>query len=356
MTAARPGIAGRGSGGSAGRKGLTMRAVIGRRFGGIDDLVHDEMATPAIEPGTIRIAVRAAGVSFANLLFIAGKHQNRPSLPFVPGTEIGGVVSEIAPDVRSDLAIGDRVCAWLPSGGFAEQAIVDAANVFRIPASLSFEGSTLFPTIYATAYAALKWRANLQSGETLLVHGAAGASGLAAVEVGRALGATVIATAGGERKVDAVKRYGADHVIDSRSGGFRDRVLEVTGGRGADVVFDPVGGDVFDESLRCIAPLGRLIPIGFAAGRIPQIPANIVLVKNLTVIGLYWGFYMGAGKTSADEALRQKVRLLYGEMFALFEAGQLRAPVDGSLPLTEFATAMRRVESREVIGKIVLIP
>ncbi|WOH53257.1 zinc-binding dehydrogenase [Bradyrhizobium sp. sBnM-33] len=148
----------------------------------------------------------------------------------------------------------------------------------------------------------LKLRANLRPGETLLVHGAAGASGLAAVEIGRALGATIIATASGDRKVEAVKRYGADHAIDCRKGGFRDRVLEITGGRGADVVFDPAGGDVFDESLRCVATLGRLLPMGFASGRIPDIPANIILVKNLTVIGLYFGFYMAWGKTKADLA------------------------------------------------------
>jgi NADPH:quinone reductase len=333
-----------------------MHAVIGHRFGGIDDLVYEETASPVLQPGTIRIAVHAAGVSFANLLFIAGKHQNRPSIPFIPGTEIGGVVSEIAPDVGTTLKIGDRVCAGLPSGGFADEAIVDAANVFRIPDSLSFEGSTLFPTIYATAYSGLKWRANLHAGETLLVHGAAGASGLAAVEVGRALGATVIATAGGDRKVAAVKEYGADHAIDYRQGGFREQVLEITGGRGADVVFDPVGGDVFDESLRCVAPLGRLLPIGFASGRIPEIPANIVLVKNLTVIGLYWGFYMAWGKTKADASLREHVRVLFDELFGLYDAGKLRAPVDRSLPLANFADAMRRVESREVIGKIVLLP
>jgi NADPH2:quinone reductase len=333
-----------------------MRAVIGRRFGGIDDLVYEETASPALLPGTIRIAVHAAGVSFANLLFIAGKHQNRPSIPFVPGTEVGGVVSEIAPDVRTPLRVGDRVCAGLPSGGFADEAIVDAANVFRIPASLSFEASTLFPTIYATAYAGLKWRANLRPGETLLVHGAAGASGLAAVEVGRALGATVIATAGGDRKVEAAKQYGADHAIDYRKGGFRDRVLEITAGRGADVVFDPVGGDLFDESLRCVAPLGRLLPMGFASGRIPEIPANILLVKNLTVIGLYWGFYMAWGKSKADASLRETVRVLFDELFGLFEAGKLRAPVDRSLPLAEFADALRSVEAREVIGKIVLTP
>ncbi len=333
-----------------------MRAVIGHRFGGIDDLVLGDMPAPAIEPGTIRVAVHAAGVSFANLLFIAGKHQNRPDLPFVPGTEIAGVVREIAADVSTDLKIGDRVCAGLPSGGFAEEAIVDAANVFKIPATLSFAGATLFPTIYATAYAGLKWRANLRAGETLLVHGAAGASGLAAVEVGRALGANVIAVAGGDRKVEAVQRFGAQHAIDSRKGGFRDRVLEITAGRGADVVFDPVGGKAFDESLRCIAPLGRLIPMGFASGRIPQIPANIVLVKNLTVIGLYWGFYMAWGKTQAHAALRDDVRALFAEMFALYENGALRAPVDRMLPLAHFAEAMRQIESRDVIGKIVLCP
>jgi NADPH:quinone reductase len=333
-----------------------MRAVVGHRFGGIDDLVYEQAAAPALEPGTVRIDVRAAGVSFANLLFIAGKHQNRPNIPFVPGTEIGGVVSEIAPDVRTTLAIGDRVCAGLPSGGFAEQAIVDAANVFRIPDGLSFEGATLFPTIYATAYAGLKWRANLQAGETLLVHGAAGASGLAAVEIGRAMGATVIATAGGDRKIAAVLDYGAHHAIDYRKGPFRERVLELTGGRGADVVFDPVGGDVFDESLRCIAPLGRLLPIGFASGRIPEIPANILLVKNLTVIGLYWGFYMAWGKSKADAGLREKVRALFEELFGLYEAGKIRAPVDRALPLAKFADALRSVEGREVIGKIVLLP
>jgi NADPH:quinone reductase len=333
-----------------------MRAVIGRQFGGIDDLSLEEVPSPPLEAGTIRISVRAAGVSFANLLFIAGKHQNRPSLPFIPGTEVAGIVTEIAPDVATTLRVGNRVCAGLPSGGFAEEAIVDAANVFRIPDTLSFAGATLFPTIYATAYAGLAWRANLQPGETVLVHGAAGASGLAAVEIGRALGARVIATAGGERKTAVATDYGAHHVIDYTRDDFRKSVLDITEGRGADIVFDPVGGDVFDRSLRCVAPLARLLPIGFASGRIPSIPTNLVLVKNLTVIGLYWGFYMGAGKSRATPALRNRVRGLYGEVFALFEAGKLRPAVDARLPLAAFADALGRVERREVIGKIVLEP
>jgi NADPH2:quinone reductase len=333
-----------------------MRAVIGHRFGGIECLGLEETSSPALPAGMVRIAVRAAGVSFANLLFIAGRHQNRPELPFIPGTEIAGTVTGIAPDVQNGLRVGDRVCAGLPSGGFAEEAVVDADNVFAIPDALDFAAATLFPTIYATAYAGLVWRAALAPDEVLLVHGAAGASGLAAVEIGRAVGARVIATAGGARKLETARRHGADHAIDYRADDFRAAVLDITAGRGADVVFDPVGGDVFDQSLRCVAPLARLLPIGFASSRIPEIPANLVLVKNLTVIGLYWGFYMAWGKTKADAALRTRVRQLYRELFALFEAGKLHPLVDARLPLAKFADALTRVEGREVIGKIVLEP
>jgi NADPH2:quinone reductase len=333
-----------------------MRAVIGHRFGGIDDLRVEDLAVPTPGPGEIRVTVRAAGVSFANILFIAGKHQNRPELPFVPGTEIAGTVSAIGPGVTTDLAIGDRVCAGLPWGGFAEEAVIDADNVFRIPGSLGFAEATLFPTIYATAFCGLTWRAGLRAGEDLLVHGAAGASGLAAVEIGRALGARVITTAGGERKVATALAHGAHHTIDHTKEDVRQRVLALTDGRGVDVVFDPVGGDVFDLSLRCVAPLARLLPIGFASGRVPAVPANILLVKNLTVIGLYWGFYMGWGKSRADSPLRRRVRTMFEDLFGLFEAGHLRPLVDDVLPLARFADGLRRVEGRQVIGKVVLEP
>lgn len=333
-----------------------MRAVTARTLDGIDALAVETVAPPVLLPGTIRVAVRAAGVSFANLLVIKGEHQNRPDLPFIPGTEIAGIVTEIADDVNGLFQLGDRVCAGLPSGGFAQQAVVDADNVFKIPNTLGFDAATHFPTIYATAYAGLVWLAALQPGEVLLVHGAAGASGLAAVEIGRALGATVIGTAGGADKTAAALAHGAHQAIDYRSTDFRLAVLDLTNGRGADVVFDPVGGDMFDRSLRCVAPLARLLPIGFASGQIPQIPANILLVKNLTVIGLYWGFYMGWGKTRADAALRKKVRVLFDDLFGLFERGALHCAIDASLPLAEVAQALRRVESRAVIGKVVLRP
>ena len=333
-----------------------MRAVIGHTFGTIDTLAVETVAPPQLPSGAIRVAVRAAGVSFANILFVQGKHQNRPTLPFIPGTEIAGTVLEIAPDAKTELRVGDRVCAGLPSGGFAEQAVIDADNVFKIPDALNFEAATLFPTIYATAYAALSWRAALMPGEVLLVHGAAGASGLAAVEIGRSIGAHVIATAGGEQKTAVARAHGADHVIDYRRDDFRQAVLDLTDGRGADVVFDPVGGDVFDNSLRCVAPLARLLPIGFASGRIPNIPANLILVKNLTVIGLYWGYYMAWGKTKANSATRARVKTLFRELFELFEQGKLLPLVDITLPLDDFAEGMRRVERREAIGKVVLKP
>lgn len=333
-----------------------MKAVFCRAFGPIDSPRVEDIPAPPLTADGVRIAVRAAGVSFANLLGIQGKHQNKPPLPYVPGTEIAGTVIEVAPGAATDLKPGDRVCAGLSWGGFAEEAVVPADNVFRIPGGLDFAAATQFPTIYATAYAALTWRAALKPGEVLLVHGAAGASGLAAVEIGRALGATVIATAGSAEKLAVARAHGAAHAINHRDGDFRDAVLELTDGRGADVVFDPVGGDVFDQSLRCIAPLGRIIPMGFASGRIPQIPANLLLVKNVTVIGLYWGYYMAWGKTKAGPALRAEVPGLFAEMFKLFEQGALDPVTDSRLPLEDFLAGLRRVESRQVIGKVVLLP
>ena len=333
-----------------------MRAVVAHEFGGIDQLRLEQAPPPPMRPGGVRIAVRASGVSFANLLTIEGRHQNRAEPPFTPGTEVAGVVTELAPDAGGGLRVGDRVCAGLPSGGFAEEVVAADDNVFPIPDSLDFPAATLFSTIYATAFCGLSWRAALAPGETLLVHGAAGASGLAAVEIGRALGAEVIATTGGEAKAAAARAHGATHVIYHRREDVRAAVLDLTAGRGADVVFDPVGGDLFDASLRCIAPLGRIVTVGYASGRIPQVPANLLLVKNISVIGLYWGFYMAWGKTRASPALRAKVREMFADLFALFEAGRLRPEIDRELPLSGFAEGLRRVQDRGVIGKLVLVP
>ena len=333
-----------------------MRAVICRQFGPPDIHRIEDVPPPPLLPGSIRVKVHASALSFANLLVIEGKHQNTPPLPFTPGTEIAGTVAEIAPDVETSLQPGDRVCAGLPSGGLAEEAVVDAANVFPIPDALDFAAATQFPTIYATAYAALVWRARIQPGELLMVHAAAGASGLAALQIGKALGARVIATAGSPEKCAIASAHGADHVIDYRAQDFRREVLALTDGRGADVIFDPVGGAVFDQSLRCIAPLGRIIPMGFASGDIPTIPANLVLVKNIDVIGIYWGFYMAWGKTQASPALRAQVRAMFADLFTLAEQGKLRPITDSQLPLTDFAKGLTRLTERSVIGKVVLVP
>ncbi len=333
-----------------------MHSVVAHRYGGIDALSYDEVPPPELGPGGVRIEVHAAGVSFANLLAIEGKHQNRHPPPFTPGTEIAGIVRDVSPEAAGRVAPGQRVCAGVRAGGFAEQTIAMAENVFPIPDGLDFDSAIHFPTIYATTYAALAWRARLRPGEVLLVTGAAGASGLAGVELGRALGATVVAVAGGEEKLAVAAAHGAHHGIDHRRDDLRAAVLELTEGRGADVVYDPVGGAVFDAALRCAAPLARLIPIGFASGDIPRVPANIVLVKNLTIIGLYWGHYMGWGRTAIGPEVVAEVDGMFRTLFDLHAGGALTCRIDSVFPLRDFARGLARVRDRAVIGKVVLKP
>lgn len=331
-----------------------MKAVVCRQLG-LDHTALEEVDAPAMRADGIRIRVHAAGVSFANLLVLQGKHQNRWEPPFTPGTEVAGVVLECG-SATSRFKPGDRVVAGVRIGGFAEQVVAPESTVFALPDAVDFDAAVQFPTIYATAYGALKWRANLAPGETLLVHGAAGGSGLAAIEIGKMLGARVIATAGDAAKLDAARRHGADLAISCREENVRDVVLRETAQRGADVVFDPVGGDTFNESLRCIAPDGRIIPMGFAGGTIPQIPANLVLVKNVTVIGIYWGYYMGWGKHAPPPAMAARVRAAFDDMLAATAAGMLRPETYASFPLARFQEALQAITARQVIGRVVLHP
>jgi len=331
-----------------------MKAVVCRAFG-IEHAVLSETAVPPTTPNDVRLQVQAVGVSFANLLAIAGKHQNRQDPPFIPGTEVAGIVLEAGSQV-THVKPGDRVVAGIQAGGYAEQVVAPQATVFRLPDAVDVNAAVQFPTIYATAYAALKWRADLQPGETLLVHGAAGGSGLAAIDIGKQLGAQVIAVASSAEKVQAALDHGAAYGIHDKQTGFRDAVLTITNGRGADVIFDPVGGVAFDESLRCIAPQGRIIPMGFASGVIPQIPANLALVKNITVIGLYWGYYMGWARQPAPPGMQDKVREAFNEMFDWTAAGKLNPTTWRRFALADFRQALRAVASREVIGRVVLNP
>jgi NADPH2:quinone reductase len=340
-----------------------MRALVCHAYGPIESLKLEQAPEPDPAPGEIKLRVGAAGVSFAVMLGVQGKHQNKPALPYVPGNEIAGEIVALGRGVEH-FKVGQRVATAGSRGGFAEFAAVDANNAVPIPDSMPFAEATNFPTLYPTAYGALKWKADLQPGEVLLVHGAGGGSGLTGIEVGKAMGATVIASAGGADKLAAAKAAGADHLIDYRSEDLRERVLGLTGGRGADVIYDPVGGDAFSISLRCVAPEGRIIPMGFASGTIPQIPANILLVKNITVIGFYYGYYNGwGGKGAPSEkdlaGIRRRRAMVtdaQSELMRWFVEGKLKATVAGKFDLGDWVKAFKLIEDRAVIGKAVLVP
>ena len=340
-----------------------MRALVLHAYGPIDSLKLEDVPKPAPDTGEVLVKVGAAGVSFAAMLGIQGKHQNKPPLPFVPGNEIAGEVVALGAGVTT-LKVGQRIATGGSRGGFAEYCVTIAANAVPIPDALPYAEATNFPTLYPTAYGALKWKADLKPGEVLLVHGAGGGSGLTGIEVGKAMGATVIASAGGADKLAAARDVGADHLIDYRSEDLRTKVLELTDGRGADVIYDPVGGDAFTASMRCVAPEGRIIPMGFASGVIPQIPANILLVKNVTVIGFYYGYYNGwGGKTapSPKEAValakrRAMVAEAQKELTRWFTEGKLKAMVSGRFDLGDWVKAFKTIEDRTVVGKAVLVP
>lgn len=323
-----------------------MRAVLCKDFGSHEDLVVAEVPPPADPgPGQVKIAVGAAGLNFADLLMIGGSYQEKPALPFSPGLEAAGTVLACGPGVTR-VAPGDRVLALLHHGAFAEQALAREADVHRLPPDMDEVTAAGFAIAYGTAHGALRWRADLKPGETVLVHGAGGGVGLAAVEVAKAMGATVIATAGDAGKLAIAEAHGADHLIDYRAEALRGRVKEICKGGGVDVVYDPVGGEVFDQSLRCTAWSGRLVVIGFASGTVPQIPANYLLVKNLSVLGLYWGSYRKHRPDMLAGA--------FAELFAWYQAGRLRPHVSQTLDLAEAAAALDLLKTRRSTGKVVL--
>ncbi len=326
-------------------KESVMWAIVCRDWCEADQLELAEVAPPPMQSGAVRIAVRAAGLNFADSLMIKGQYQVKPPLPFSPGLEISGHVVDVAPDVTG-YAPGDRVMAVLPYGGFAEQVVAQATDVFSIPDSLDDVQAAGFPIAYGTSHVGLRDKLNLQAGETLLVHGAAGGVGLTAVEIAKKLGATVIATAGGAEKLQIAKDYGADHLIDYKTQDIRARVKTLTAGRGADAVYDPVGGEVFTSSLRATAQGGRILVVGFASGTVAPIPANILLVKNISVIGFYWGAHR-----VLDPAL---ISRSFHELLAWYDAGTLRPHVSHRFDLADASTALNLLKSRKSTGKIVL--
>lgn len=320
-----------------------MRAIVCPAFGAALDL--RDIDSPPLAPTQVRICVAAAGVNFADTLFINGKYQEKVEPPLVPGMELAGTVIEVGAQVMN-LAVGDRVMAAVTGGAFAEEAVAEQTDVIRLPDSLDFVTAAGFPVAYGTSHLGLKAKANLRAGEVLVVHGAAGGVGLTAVEVGVAMGATVIATAGGSDKVKVALDHGAHHGIDYKAEDIRERVKALTGGRGADVIYDPVGGEVFDASLRSIAPDGRILVIGFASGTVPQVPANILLVKNVTVIGYWWGAYRKLNPTLVRDSLAECVQW--------WADGKLQPHVSQTLPLEQAAEALALLKSRAATGKVVL--
>jgi NADPH2:quinone reductase len=329
-----------------------MLAVRCHRWMPYRDLKIEDIPVPEHGPGQVRIVVHYAGISFATSLVTMGRYQRKPSLPFSPGTEIAGVIDAISPDV-SHLKPGDRVCAGIDWGGHAEFAVTDATTVYRIPDELPFDIAPQLPLSYGTSYAALKWRARLQPGETVLIHGAAGAVGLAAVEFAKALGAIVVATASTEAKLALAREHGADHTVMFPSTTALDDLRSLLP-KGADVVFDPIGGDAFDLSLHSIANSGRILVIGFAGGRIQQIPANILLVKDVTILGFNFGNYVGWGRVDERKRHEPAMRAAMEQIFSWYREGKVRPISSHRFPLRDFSAAMETVLSRRSMGKVVL--
>lgn len=316
------------------------------------DLKLEDVPPPPLGPGQVRIAVHYAGVSFATSLVTEGKYQRKPPRPFSPGTEIAGLIAEVAPGVTG-FAVGDRVCAGIDWGGHAEEVCVDPTTVYKLPEGVPLDVAPQFPLSYATSYAALVWRAAIKPGETVLVHGSAGSVGLAAVEIAKAMGCTVVATASSEEKRALAKAHGADVTVALPSDNAREAILAVIP-NGADVIYDPIGGDVFDLSLRCVANSGRILVIGFAGGRVQQIPGNIILVKDVSVLGFNYGNYLGWGRVDERKRHEPEVRAMFDRMFAWTVEGKLKPNSSHQFPLRDFRLAMETVLARQSMGKVVL--
>ena len=326
-----------------------MKAWVVRQLGGPESMRFEDVDAGEPIDGMVRVAVRASAINYFDALMVAGQYQVKPELPFVPGVEISGEVLDAAP--ASGFKPGDRVSALLDSGGltrggYAEVADAPAASVQRIPNEMPFEDAAGFTLIFQTAWFGLHRRANLKEGETLLVHAGAGGVGSAAIQLGKAMGATVIATAGSDEKVEVCRRLGAAHGINYKTQDFAEEVKGLTGGRGADVIFDPVGGDVYDRSTKCIAFEGRIVIVGFTSGRIPHAAANHLLVKNYSAVGLHWGLY----SKRAPELIPVATRAL----LELYAAGKIKPLISARIPLADAPAALASVAGGKSTGKVIL--
>lgn len=322
-----------------------MRAVLCKQFGPPSSLVVEEVPSPVAGPGRLVVSVKACGVNFPDTLIIQGQYQFKPELPFSPGGEVAGIVKAVGEGVTR-FKPGDRVIAATTWGGYAEEVVAEAARTLPMPDGMDFATAAAFTLTYGTSHHALKDRAVLQPGETLLVLGAAGGVGLAAVELGKAMGARVIAAASSPAKLAVCRDHGADELIDYAAEDLRERIKALTGGRGVDVVYDPVGGDYSEPALRGMAWRGRFLVVGFAAGRIPSLPLNLPLLKGCAVLGVFWGAF------TRNEPERNAANLR--ELMQWVGDGRLRPHVSARYPLERAADALDDLVQRRVHGKVVL--
>jgi len=323
-----------------------MKAVLAKSFALPEELVLEEIPSPHAGRGELVIAVKACGVNFFDALIVQGKYQIRPALPFSPGGEVAGVVSEVGEGVTA-FKEGSRVLAYTGHGGYAEQVTTEAASVVELPEQLDFVTAAAFPIAYGTSYHALKDRAQLRGGETLLVLGAAGGVGLAAVEIGKLMGARVIACASSEKKLALAREHGADALINYGASDLRERIREATAGKGVDVVYDPVGGGYAEPALRTMAAGGRYLVVGFASGEIPKIALNVPLLKQLAIVGVFWGAFA--------KSQPQANAVNFAELLDWYREGKLRPHVSATFPLEHHREALGAVTQRKVLGKIVLV-
>jgi len=322
-----------------------MRAVVLSSYGPPPELSVKDIPAPALKPGHVRIRVHAVGFGFPDALMVAGKYQVKPEAPYTPGNEVAGVITEVASDV-TDFKVGARVLAMAGQGGLAEECVAPSHALIPLPGSMSMAAAAGFLVNYGTTYHALKQRANIQPGETLLVLGAAGGVGLTAIEIGKALGARVLAGASTPEKLELAKKHGADAVFNYTTDTIKAKVMEFTGDRGIDVVYDPVGADFAEQSVRAMAWNGRYLVIGFAGGKIPAIPLNLALLKGCSLVGVFWGAH--TRKEPAVHAANLKA------LFDLFESGKIKPHVTELEGLDRFTEALDVLNTRRSTGKVVI--
>ncbi|HWC77125.1 MAG TPA: NADPH:quinone oxidoreductase family protein [Blastocatellia bacterium] len=323
-----------------------MKAIRAHEWCDPRGLVMDDIDRPELQPSQILVKVHSAALNFPDLLLIAGKYQVKPDLPFIPGLEVAGTVEAIGDGV-SAFAVGDRIIAPLGMGGFAEFAVAPASSVIPLPDSMSYDEGAAFPLVYQTSYFGIAYRGQLRPGETVLIHSAAGGVGLAALQIAKALGAgKIIATVGSNDKLDVVRENGADVALNYRTDDFVEVVKRETAGRGADVIYDPVGGEIGERNTKCVAFEGRIVVIGFTSGKFSSFASNHILIKNYSVVGLHWGSYRKHNPAQIERAWK--------ELFALYEAGRIKPVIGGRFPMEKVADAMEFLASRNAVGKVVL--